>query len=75
MAKIENIYPSDDFKVVCDNASKEIKVGIIIGYDNQGELTVFGGGLIDNKRPVVKDWLWMIEEFKRKLMNRDYCDE
>lgn len=73
MSKVKSIYPADDFKVVADNSADEIEVGVIIGYDNDGRLSVFGGGLIDGKRPTQKDWLWMIESFKTKMLNGDYA--
>ena len=75
MAKVKSIFPANDFKVVADNASKEIEVGIVIGYDKEGELCVFGGGLLDHRQPVAKDWLWMVEAFKLKLIDGDYSED
>lgn len=69
-----DIYPANDFAIVAENAAKEIEVGIIIGYSADGELTVYGGGMIDGRQPVCKDWLWMIESFKTKMINGDYHD-
>lgn len=75
MQKIINIFPANDFSVVAKNAAAEIEAGIIIGYDKDGYLCVFGGGLIDRKQPVCKDWLWMVETFKNKLINGNYAGE
>ena len=74
MEKIVDIFPANDFKNVCENAKHEIEAGIIMGYDKDGNLTVFGGGLIDGKQPVCKDMLWIIESFKNKLINGDYSN-
>lgn len=74
MDKVTSIFPANDFKVVSDNAANEIEAGLIIGYDKDGVLCVFGGGLIDGKQPVCKDWLWMVESFKNKLINGDYSE-
>lgn len=74
MGTVHNIFPANDFKVVLDNASEELECGIVIGYDKDGKLTVYGGGLIDGKEPMAKDWLWLIETFKTKLVSGDYHD-
>lgn len=74
MDKVTSIFPANDFNVVAENAAKELESGIIVGYDKDGYLTIFGGGLIDGKQPVCKDWLWMIESFKQKLINGDYSE-
>ena len=74
MANIENIFPANDFNIVAENASKEIVVGLILGYSDNGELLVYGGGLLDKKQPVCKDWLWMVETFKHKLIRGDYSE-
>lgn len=72
MKNVESIYPSNDFEHVCDNAAEQMECGIIIGYNKDGELTVYGGGLIDGRQPLCKDWLWMVSAFKQKLLNGDY---
>ena len=72
MSKVVSIFPANDFAVVCDGAKKELEIGIIIGYTKEGTLEVFGGGLLDGKQPVAKDWLWLVETFKSKLINGDY---
>lgn len=74
MSNVTSIFPANDFRTVADNAAKEIDVGIIIGYTKEGELSVFGGGLLDGRQPVCKDWLWMIETFKTKMIAGDYHD-
>lgn len=69
---VTSIFPANSFKVVADNAAKEIVVGLIIGYDADGAMAVYGGGLLDGKQPVCKDWLWLVESFKTKMINGDY---
>jgi len=71
---VESIFPANDFSIVAGTASKDIEAGLIIGYDEHGNLSVFGGGLIDGKQPVAKDWLWLIESFKAKLINGCYSN-
>lgn len=71
---VVSIFPANDFAVVADNAKSEIEVGLILGYSPSGELTVFGGGMLDGRQPTCKDWLWMIETFKSKLIAGDYHD-
>ena len=73
MGEVVSIFPANDFSVVADNAKKEIEVGLIIGYDYDGNLLVYGGGLLDGKQPVAKDWLWITERFKTKLINGDFA--
>jgi hypothetical protein len=73
MGEIVSIFPANDFKVVADNAKKEIEIGLIIGYDHEGNLLCYGGGLLDGKQPIAKDWLWMTETFKTKLINGDFA--
>lgn len=72
MNTIVDMYPANNFSVVCDNAAKEVKSGIIIGYDDRGILCVFAGGMLNNEQPTQKDWLWMIETFRHKLLDGDY---
>jgi hypothetical protein len=74
MNKVTSIFPANDFKVVTDSASQNIEAGLVIGYDNQGVLQVYGGGLIDGRQPVARDWLWLVEIFKSKLINGDYAE-
>lgn len=74
MNNVRSIFPANSFRVVADNAANEIEVGIIIGYNEYGELSVFGGGLLDGKQPTCKDWLWMTETFKQKMIAGDYHD-
>ncbi len=72
MSKVESIFPANDFNHVMDCAKGRYESAIILGYDNNGVLDVRAGGLIDGKQPKVKDWLFMIEVFKSKLINGDY---
>lgn len=74
LSNVESIFPANDFEVVAKHAIKEVDVGIVIGYDTAGNLCVFGGGLLNGRQPVAKDWLWLVETFKQKLVNGDYCD-
>jgi len=74
MDNVTSIFPANSFRVVADNAAKDIEVGIIIGYDKDGVLSVFGGGLLDGRQPTCKDWLWMVETFKQKMIAGDYHD-
>jgi hypothetical protein len=72
MSNVQSIFPANAFGVVAKNAAKDIEVGIVIGYDKEGRLSIYGGGLLDGRQPVSKDWLWMVESFKSKLINGDY---
>lgn len=72
MSKVTSIYPSNDFDHVMSEASNSYEAAIIIGYDKDGHLDVRGGGMIDGKQPTVKDWLFMVESFKAKLIRGDY---
>lgn len=74
MTNVVPFFPANDFKVVAENAAKEIEVGLIIGYDADGSMVVFGGGMLDGKQPVCKDWLWLVENFKTKMIAGDYHD-
>lgn len=74
MDNVISLFPANSFRVVADNAANGIEVGIIIGYDKDGMLSVFGGGLLDGRQPTCKDWLWMIETFKQKMIAGDYHD-
>lgn len=73
MNNIENIFPSNEFDYVMDCARDNYESALIIGYDKNGCLDVRGGGMISGRQPTMKDWLFMIEAFKLKLMNGDYC--
>ena len=71
---VVSIFPANDFQVVARNAGEEIEVGIIIGYSPDGALTIYAGGLLDGRQPTAKDWLWMIETFKAKMLAGDYSE-
>ena len=75
MSKVTDIYPADSFETVAHNAGKELKCGIIIGYDENGALQIFGGGTHNGQRPAAKDWLWMVESFKQGLIDGRYSDD
>lgn len=68
MGNVESIFPADDFKVAAENAAEEITAGLVFGYDKSGGFVAYGGGLIDGRRPCAKDWLWLLESFKKDLM-------
>ena len=70
--KITDIFPANDFDHVTSKAKGNYEAAIIIGYDKNGFLDVRGGGMISGKQPTAKDWLFMIEVFKSKLINGDY---
>lgn len=74
MSKVESIYPANEFDYVMGAAKDNYEAAIIIGYDKSGRLDVRGGGMINGKQPAAKDWLFMIESFKHKLINGDYSD-
>ena len=65
---VTNIFPANDFSVVADSAKQVIECGLVIGYDDEGRLVVFGGGMLNGTQPRSKDWLWMIEAFKLDLV-------
>ena len=67
------MVPSHDH-FAAKNAGEELVAGLIMGYDKDGDFLVYGGGMLDGKRPVSKDWLWMAETFKAKLIDGDYFD-
>lgn len=68
MSNIEQIFPANDFKVVLENAKADAAMGLILGLDEDGYPVMYAGGLINGRQPVAKDWLWLIEDFKRDLM-------
>ena len=72
MSKVESIFPANDFDHVMDCAKGNYESAMILGYNNDGVLDVRAGGLINGKQPTVKDWLFMVEVFKSKLINGDY---
>lgn len=72
--KVQSIYPADDFNNVLQNSMDNYEFAIIIGYDNNGYLDVMGGGMNSGARPTAKDWLFLVECFKAKLVNGDYVD-
>ncbi len=74
MKKVTEIFPADDFKNVAKNAAEALECGLVIGYDKDGYLCFYGGGLIDGKRPRVKDWNFMIDVFKSELIAGKYTE-
>ena len=73
MSNVTDIFPANKFSTVAENAAREIEVGIVIGFNSNDELCVYGGGLLLNGRqPVSKDFLWMVEKFKSNLIAGHY---
>jgi len=72
MPSVSSLFPYNDFANVAEAAAKELEVGIVIRYDKEGELCVFGGGLLDGQTPKCKDFLWMLENVKLKMIAGDY---
>ena len=77
MSKVESLFPANDFKVVADNASKEIIMGICMGYDKDGSFVAFAGGVnkdmpVAHQAPTVKDWNFMVDIFKINLITGNY---
>ncbi len=71
---VKYIFPADDPNVMLENAKDEIECGLVLGYDHEGHLVAWGGGTSSGRRPVHKDWLWLLETFKNKMLNGDYAD-
>lgn len=74
MSKVLDIFPANNFKVVCNEAAKTLHVGLILGYDENGDLCVFGGGMTQGRQPVARDWLWLVEAFKHNLIRGEYAE-
>lgn len=74
MSNVRNIFPANNIDLVLENAKGSYESAIVIGYNRDGRLQIYGGGMIDGRQPTVKDWLFMVESFKLKLLNGDYCD-
>lgn len=74
LSKVKNIFPANDFDHVMEQAKGEYEYAIIIGYDKEGYLDVRAGGLNSGRQPTAKDWLFAVEQFKRKLLSGDYSD-
>ena len=74
MSNITSIMPANDFSHVAESAKKEISCGLILGYDKEGFLCIYGGGLIDGKQPTCKDWLWLIRSFENNLIQGNHND-
>jgi hypothetical protein len=74
MDNVVYIFPANEFSVAAENAGSELKCGIILGYDEDGEFLAYGGGILDGRQPLNKDWLWIVETFRQKLINGDYAE-
>lgn len=72
MSEVVDIFPSNSMDVVLDNAKGELSCGLIIGYDSDGDLVIFGGGMINGRQPTHSDWNYMIDRFKHGLIGGEY---
>lgn len=72
MSSVVSIYPSNDMSVVLENAKKEVSCGLVIGYNEDGDLVIFGGGMINGRQPTHSDWNYMIDRFKHGLIGGEY---
>lgn len=74
MTNVEKFYPRDAAKSadnVLEQAFGEYDEVLIIGWDKNGDFDARATlGLKDGK-----DILWLVEAFKLKLMNGDFCTE
>jgi hypothetical protein len=72
MADVVKFYPADaakDADNVLEQAAGNYSEVLIVGWDKDGNLDARATlGLKDGG-----DMLWLIEAFKVKLMNGDYC--
>ena len=70
MSNVVQMFPSDDFRFVADRAAEAVKGGVVIGFDEEGDMHIFRGGLSPNGIPLTDSQiLWMVESFKTMLMN------
>ena len=74
MSNVKDIFPANDFDNVLEGAKGNYEHAIIIGYDKDGILDVRAGGMNDSRQPMAKDWLFLVEKFKHKLVNGDYSE-
>ena len=72
---VHDIFPANDFSFVAKGEASRLRTGIIIGYNESGEMEGYSGGMIDGRIPTGKDWLWLIESFKAGLINGDYAGD
>lgn len=67
--KIVEMFPSISPDVVLEAAKGEYQSVFVIGYDNDGNLDPRASKNLNGK-----DVLWLMEQFKAKLMNGDYSE-
>ena len=65
-----NSDPARNPDVVLEKAKGHYETVVVVGYDKDGVLDVRGSTNQD-----VKSILFMMEQFKNKLLNGDYKDE
>lgn len=71
---VHQLIPCNDFNNVLESAKDELESGLVVGYDSNGIMKVYGGGLINGKQPVAKDFLWLAATFQQKILNGDYSE-
>jgi len=64
---VELLYPADNPDIVLDEAKGEYESVFLMGWREGGELDVRASTNITKK-----DILWMLEDFKSRLMAGDY---
>ncbi len=62
------LYQYDLFSNVAEEARDLIEMGIVIGWDSEDNLHLFGGGTREGRRLNAKDCLWLIEKARLDLM-------
>lgn len=67
MTKATPIYPYDDFAVVLSDADHLVQ-GVVIGWDEAGDLHLYGGGIHKGERLNARDVLWLLEHGKMDVM-------
>ncbi|MCP4142238.1 MAG: hypothetical protein GY755_18520 [Chloroflexi bacterium] len=72
---VASIFPANDFDTVLESARGELECGLVIGYNKDGFLTSFGGGMSGGRQPTAAFWLYMLKQFEIDLMNGVYSDE
>ena len=73
MANIKKLHPERDVDTVLENAKGQFEFALVLGYDREGFMLAYGGGVNDGKDPLAKDWLFLLEQFKIKLVKGDYA--
>lgn len=72
MSNVTEIFPANDMATVLENSKGEVSCGLVIGYNKDGDLVIFGGGMINGRQPTHSDWNYMIDRFKHGLIGGEY---